>query len=256
VNGLMLAEVSVRYGGRVAVDRVGLTAPPGRITGLIGPNGAGKTSLFNAASGLIPVTSGRVVLDGRDITRTSPAARARHGLGRTFQRMELFDTLTVGENVALAWEARAAGSNPLRHLLSGHSQNSTVQDRTQRVLARCGIDDLTTRPVAALSTGQRRLVELARVLAGNFSLLLLDEPSSGLDPVERTRFGALLHEIAEVEGVGILLVEHDIAMVTSICDYVWVLDFGRLIFHGSPADVTANPLVRAAYLGSVDVEVA
>jgi ABC-type branched-subunit amino acid transport system ATPase component len=232
---------------------VSLSAPVGRITGLIGPNGAGKTTLFNVASGLVRADGGTLRLHGADMSGLDPAARARHGLGRTFQKMELFDSLTARENVSLGWEAARAGRRPWRHLAETRADRRNRGAAADQALALAGISGLALRPVAALSTGQRRLVELARCLAGRFDVLLLDEPSSGLDAAETGRFGEILTQVVAERGVGILLVEHDMALVMSICDYVHVLDFGTKIFEGGPADVAASETVRAAYLGTEPV---
>lgn len=255
-SGLKVDRAEVRYGGHVAVHEVSLAAPPGQITGLIGPNGAGKTSFFNACSGLVPLTGGTIALDGRDLTGLSPTRRARAGLGRTFQRMELFTSLTVAQNVDLAHEAGLAGGNPLRHLLTRRQDRAEIKDRTRTALRQCGITHLAGVRTGTLSTGQRRLVELARVLAAEFSLLLLDEPSSGLDVTESVEFGQILRDVVAERGVGILLVEHDMALVMRLCSRIHVLDFGEQIFAGSTEEVLANPAVRAAYLGSTDLEVA
>ena len=249
-SGLDVVDLTVRYGGQLAVDRLSLSAPLGRLTGLIGPNGAGKTSTFNACSGLLRPSGGRIALFGDDVTRKGAAARARRGLGRTFQRMELFTSMTVAQNVALAREARQAGSNPFRQQVATPRQWATVQAATAEALEICGIDDIADRVVGALSTGQRRLVELARVYAGAFRLLLLDEPSSGLDKAESARFGAILRSLVAERGLGILLVEHDMELVMSVCDELYVLDFGELIFHGTPTETRSSSVVRAAYLGS------
>jgi ABC-type branched-subunit amino acid transport system ATPase component len=251
--GLDVSGLTVRYGGQLAVDNLDLSAPMGQLTGLIGPNGAGKTTTFNACSGLLRPTSGRVVLFGDDVTRKGPAARARRGLGRTFQRMELFTSMTVSENVALAREARQAGSNPLWQQVASPRQWATVRAATAEALDVCGIAGIAERIVGTLSTGQRRLVELARVYAGDFRMLLLDEPSSGLDKAESERFGAILRSLVTGRGLGILLVEHDMELVMTVCDDLYVLDFGELIFHGTPAETKASPVVRAAYLGSEEV---
>ena len=251
--GLDLAHVTVRYGGHVAVNDVSLAAPVGRITGLIGPNGAGKTTLFNVASGLVRPASGRLRLHGADMSALDPAARARHGLGRTFQKMELFDSLTARENVSLGREAGQAGRRPWQHVAETTRDRQSRSAAAEQAMALAGIADLAGRPVAALSTGQRRLVELARCLAGEFDVLLLDEPSSGLDGAETERFGEILTRVVAERGVGILLVEHDMALVMNICDYVHVLDFGTMIFEGTPADVSASAEVRAAYLGAEPV---
>jgi ABC-type branched-subunit amino acid transport system ATPase component len=251
-GALGLSQVSVRFGGLVAVNEVSLTAPTGRITGLIGPNGAGKTTTFNVCSGFGTVQSGDVLLDGSSVKRRGSSSRARMGLGRTFQQFELFDTLTVRENVELGSEAGKADWNPLTHLAAGPSQRRRARAAADDAMERCDLTLLADIPVGTLSTGQRRLVELARCLAGSFRLLLLDEPSSGLDRHETERFGEILVQAVRERGIGILVVEHDMALVTSICDYVYVLDFGQLIFDGTPQEVLASPVVRAAYLGDAE----
>ncbi|WP_182379450.1 branched-chain amino acid ABC transporter permease/ATP-binding protein [Nocardioides sp. WS12] len=242
--------LTVRYGGVVAVDGLTLSAPTGRITGLIGPNGAGKTTTFNACSGLARASSGTIRVDEHAATRWSVARRARRGLGRTFQRMELFDSLSVRQNVAIGAEGVLAGGNPLRQLFAFPGENSKVAAATRDALELCGIADLADRAAGSLSTGQRRLVELARCLAGPSSILLLDEPSSGLDHSESQRFGEILRSVVRERGVGILIVEHDMALVLDICDHIHVLDFGKPLFEGTPAEVQASPLVQAAYLGT------
>jgi ABC-type branched-subunit amino acid transport system ATPase component len=232
---------------------VSLAAPVGRITGLIGPNGAGKTTLFNVASGLVRPATGQLQLHGADMSALDPAARARHGLGRTFQKMELFDSLTTRENVSLGREAGQAGRRPWQHVAETTRDRQSRSAAAEQAMALAGIANLAGRPVAALSTGQRRLVELARCLAGEFDVLLLDEPSSGLDGGETERFGEILTQVVAERGIGILLVEHDMALVMTICDYVHVLDFGTMIFEGTTADVSASAEVRAAYLGAEPV---
>jgi ABC-type branched-subunit amino acid transport system ATPase component len=249
-TGLAVQGLTVRFGGNTAVADVSFQAPLGEITGLIGPNGAGKTTTFNACSGLVRPSSGTVSLFGHDVTGRPPAMRARAGLGRTYQRMDLFDSLSVEENVALGLEARLAGSNPLKQLLCPPFERSRVRAVTEDVLELCGLEPLRREPAGALSTGQRRLVDLGRVLSGDFSFLLLDEPSSGLDSVESRRFGEIVTQVVAERGCGVLLVEHDMELVMSICTYLYVLDFGELIFQGTPADVRASSVVRAAYLGS------
>jgi len=255
-SGLLVDGIEVRYGGLVAVQGVSLQAPEGRITGLIGPNGAGKTTIFNALSGLLQPYAGSIALFGADIVHQSPAARAQRGLGRTFQRMELFDSLTVFDNVALGREAGLAGRNPLRHLIGKPGDRGSAEEAARNALELCGLDDLAGRRAGSLSTGQRRLVELARTVAGNFRILLLDEPSSGLDATETKRFGEILRRIVTDTGAGILLVEHDMALVMEVCQYLYVIDFGRPIFEGTPAEVASSDIVRSAYLGTEAVEVA
>jgi ABC-type branched-subunit amino acid transport system ATPase component/branched-subunit amino acid ABC-type transport system permease component len=252
-GGLEVDRLRVRFGGLVAVDELSFTALMGRITGLIGPNGAGKTTTFDACSGLNRRVGGTIRLHGRDITHLSPAARGRLGLGRTFQRMQLGDSLTVAENVALGREASLAGGNPLTQLAATPQQRHETLRAAHDALELCGIADLSETQAGALSTGQRRLVELARCLAGPFDVLMLDEPSSGLDRDESAAFGDGLRRVVEERGCGILLVEHDFSLVMNVCSYIYVLDFGRLIFDGTPAQVASSPVVQAAYLGSPEV---
>jgi len=251
---LELRGLHVRFGGVHAVDGVSLSAPTGSITGLIGPNGAGKTTTFNACSGINRPSSGTVSLDGHDLSHRGPAYRARRGIGRTFQKMELFESLTVRENVALGAEAARSGFNPLSHVFSSPIRSKRAAADTQHAIDLCALGDLAERPVSALSTGQRRLVELARCLAGDFRVLLLDEPSSGLDHAETEFFGTILKNAVAERGLGILLVEHDMSLVLDVCQHIYVLDFGKPIFDGSPEQVMASPVVRAAYLGDSDVE--
>jgi ABC-type branched-subunit amino acid transport system ATPase component len=249
-DGLRVEHLRVEFGGVVAVDNVDITAAPARITGLIGPNGAGKTTTFNACSGWLRPTAGRIVLDGEDLAGLGPAARAGRGLGRTFQRMELFGSLTARENVALGQEAGLAGARILRQVVPRRSDRDAVDQATREALGLCRIEALADRQVGSLSTGQRRLVELARVLAGKFSMLLLDEPSSGLDNSETRDFGSLLRKIVTTRGTGVLLVEHDMSLVMDVCEYVYVLDFGKVIFSGTPSEVASSEIVRKAYLGT------
>jgi ABC-type branched-subunit amino acid transport system ATPase component len=254
-DGLAVDDVAVRFGGLVAVEAVSLRAPKGRITGLIGPNGAGKTTTFNVCSGFIQPTRGRVHLFGHDVTRCSPSARANLGLGRTFQRMELFDSLTVLDNVAIAREARLAGPRALRQLFGRRSERKDAVDRARDALVLCGIAELADQHPSELSTGHRRLVELARAVNGEFEILLLDEPSSGLDRGETESFGGILQTLA-ASGPGLLVVEHDMSLVLTICDYIYVLDFGELIFEGTAAQTAEDQTVRLAYLGSEEVKTA
>ncbi|HET6509071.1 MAG TPA: branched-chain amino acid ABC transporter permease/ATP-binding protein [Baekduia sp.] len=251
---LEVRGVTVRFGGVVAVDDVSLTVPQGRVTGLIGPNGAGKTTLFNAASGLRRPEEAQIVLNAHDVTRRGPAARARLGLGRTFQHAELFDSLTVFENVALGYEGSRAGGNPLTQLVTRRAERADTVRAAWSALELCGIAELADLRAGDLSTGRRRLVDLARCLAGPYNILLLDEPSSGLDVAESRAFGDVLERVVAERGVGILLVEHDMSLVMRLCEHIHVVDFGKEIFTGSPGEVRAAPVVRDAYLGDAGVE--
>ncbi len=248
-KGLEIRGLVVRFGGLMAVDHVDLDVPLGKVTGLIGPNGAGKTTIFNASSGLVRPTEGSVHIDGRNITRKRPGERARAGLGRTFQDMRLFESLSVRENVALGREGSFAGRNPLAHLASGRTASLEVRQATEAAIELCGLTELAKRPVHGLSTGQRRLVDLARCLAGPYRILMLDEPSSGLDVAETEQLGQVVARVVAERGVGVLLVEHDLPLVLNLCSHINVVDFGKLVFQGTPDEVTASPIVRAAYLG-------
>jgi ABC-type branched-subunit amino acid transport system ATPase component/branched-subunit amino acid ABC-type transport system permease component len=249
-GALAISGVSVRFGGHLAVSSLSLQAPVGRITGLIGPNGAGKTTTFNACSGLLRPSSGTVTLHGVDISGMPPDARARRGLGRTFQIMQLGDSLTVEQNVALGVESGMAGANVVRQLIATRADLRAAREATRQAMDLVGIGDLAGRQAGALSTGQRRLVELARCIAGDFDVLLLDEPSSGLDNAETAKFGEVLTSVVRQRGCGVLLVEHDMQLVMEICDYIYVLDFGQLLFEGTQSEVADSPVVQAAYLGS------
>ena len=253
-GGLRVRGLRVAYGGNVAVDGASFNAPIGRITGLIGPNGGGKTTTFNACNGLVPAARGRIDLFGTDVTRRGVAARARLGLGRTFQQVQVCAGMTVAENVALGAEIAMVGRNPFRQFMATTSQRREAAERTRIALQTCGIEDIGERPAGVISTGQRRLLELARVLAGDFALLLLDEPSSGLDESETDQFGQILSGIVADGTRGALLIEHDMALVMAVCDYIYVLDFGTMIFEGTPEEVRASEAVRKAYLGEEPVD--
>ena len=248
-EGLEVRELSVFFGGTRAVSGVSLTAPMGEITGLIGPNGAGKTTIFNACSGLVRVARGQILLHSVDLRAHSPAERARRGLGRTFQRPELFNSLKVRDNVAMGCEAAIAGRNPVHQVFDSRLASRAISAVTEEALALTGTDRIADVQVGLLPIGQRRLVELATTLAGPFDLLLLDEPSSGLDGRETEAFGEVLHTVLRQREVGVFLVEHDMTLVREVCDRVYVLDFGSLIFHGSCEEMQQSAQVRAAYLG-------
>lgn len=247
VSGLVVADVSVAFGGLVALNHVDLIAGTGRVTGLIGPNGAGKTTLFNVISGLQRPTSGRVELLGQDIGTWRPHRRAAAGLGRTFQRMELFWTMTVAETVGLAVEADQARSG--RHRLRFARSDGTTAARTAEILGLCGLEDVGSTKAGELSTGQARVLELARAIAMRPKILLLDEPSSGLDSVETKRFARILEQVFAVGDMGVVLVEHDVELVFAVCHDIYVLEFGQIIATGSPDEIQRNEVVRTAYLG-------
>jgi branched-chain amino acid transport system ATP-binding protein len=240
---LEINGVSVRFGGVAALNDVSLDVRGGEVTGLIGPNGAGKTTLFNVVSGLQRPDRGSVRIRGADVTRLGPHRRARQGLARTFQRLELFGTLSAADNVRVGLEVRRHGGTGPK---SRHAQSPNVA--ATALLERVGVSGVASEPVSALSTGTARLVELARALSIDPRVLLLDEPCSGLDDRETAGLGILLRALAG-EGRAVLLVEHDMDIVLEICDVVHVLDFGEIIASGTPSEVRADPAVQAAYLG-------
>jgi ABC-type branched-subunit amino acid transport system ATPase component len=249
-DGLSVKGLHVQFGGRTAVRDLSFQVPAGSITGLIGPNGAGKTTTFNACSGLVKPSGGTVELLGRDISRMSAARRARQGLGRTFQRMELCEDLSVAQNVALGREAGLAGASPWRQVIARPRERHDVHVRTQKALEQCGLLDVASSQVGLLSTGRRRLVELARGIAAGFRVLMLDEPSSGLDTSETENFASILLRLVGESKTGIFLVEHDISLIRSVCSYIYVLDFGQLIEEGPAGQILSSSAVAAAYLGS------
>ena len=243
---LEVRGVSVNFGGLAALSDVTLDVPQGSITGLIGPNGAGKTTLFDVITGMRRPSAGRVVFDGRDMKGVSPYRRSRLGLGRTFQRLELFGTLTVKENVRVA----ASVGRRSRRRRGEREQGESVDDVTARLLATVHLEDVAEARADTLPTGTGRLVELARALAIGPSMLLLDEPASGQNPEETARFGDILTSLT-AEGLAILLVEHDMELVMGVCDTVYVLVHGSVLTSGTPAEIQDDAAVAEAYLGSL-----
>ena len=228
--------MTVRFGGNVALDDVDLAAEPGLVTGLIGPNGAGKTTLFNVITGLLPPSGGQVRIEGTNVSRLRPSSRARLGMARTFQRLELFTLLSVRENIRVAADIRRTGGAHPAEFVDG-------------IIERIGLADVADTRVDSLSTGRARLVELGRALATKPKILLLDEPASGQDEAETVSFGRLLRELAS-EGIAVVLVEHDMQLVMQVCDMIHVLDFGRIIAAGSAHEIQRDEAVLAAYLGT------
>jgi branched-chain amino acid transport system ATP-binding protein len=234
---LKAAGITVRFGGLQALTSVDLDVRPGELVGLIGPNGAGKTTFFNVVCGLERPAAGHLELAGSSALRMAPHRRARVGLARTFQRLEVFGSLTVRENVQAAVEFRM-----------GWARSPDPRAVADEIVARVGLEDVADARADSLPTGLARLVEVGRALATRPKLLLLDEPASGLDPEETETFAALLAGLCD-DGLGILLVEHDVDLVMRICDRVFVLDFGQIIASGTPRDIQRDPAVQAAYLG-------
>jgi branched-chain amino acid transport system ATP-binding protein len=237
---LEVRDVRVAFGGIIAVDDCSLELDAGRVQGLIGPNGAGKTTTFNVVTGLQAPTSGSVWLDGEDLTTVAPHERARRGLARTFQRLEVFGSLSVRDNVQVALEIREGW---------GSESGGSTRHAAERLLDRVGIRSFADQPADAVPTGIARLTELARALAIAPRALLLDEPSSGLNEEETHALGELLIRLAD-EGVAVLMVEHDVDLVMRTCSWIDVLDFGRIIASGPPEQIREDPDVQAAYLGA------
>ena len=239
---LSTQDIVVRFGVLQAVCQASIEVVEGRVTGLIGPNGAGKTTLFNVITGLQEPTAGKVFFDGKDITNKNPFKRARMGIARTFQKLEVFGSLSARENILVAAEQRKTWDR------SGFDPNQVCDE----ILEKVGLSDVSEFMVGTLPTGTARLVELARALASNPKVLLLDEPSSGLNEEETEEMASPLRKLVD-EGLGVLLVEHDMSFVMGTCQFIHVLDFGTIIATGTPAEVQANAQVQAAYLGTETV---
>ncbi|WP_329347681.1 branched-chain amino acid ABC transporter permease/ATP-binding protein [Streptomyces sp. NBC_01261] len=248
---LHVRDLTVRYGGVVAVDGLSLDVEPGRVVGLIGPNGAGKTSAIDAVTGFTRAASGSVRLGERDVTRVPVHRRAGAGLSRSFQSLELFEDMTVLDNLYAACE-RPGRWTWLTDLVRPSSRPLPAQVLV--AVGEFGLQDSLDRPVGDLSYGERRLLAIARAVATSPSVLLLDEPAAGLSDDETRELARLVRRLAEEWGMGVLLVEHDVDMVMSVCDQVVVLDFGRRICAGTPDEVRRDPAVRAAYLGDLEPE--
>ncbi len=247
---LMVRGLRVTYGGVVAVDGLDLDVAEGRVVGLIGPNGAGKTSAIDALTGYHAPSGGTVTLDGRDITKVTAFKRPGLGLARTFQSVELFDDLTVEENLMVAAQTVTIGG-VLRDLFL--PARPPDREAIDWALGVCGLIDDARRFPTELSHGRRKLVGVARALARRPRLVLMDEPAAGLDTDETLELGRHLRALPN-DGVSVLLVDHDMGLVLGICDDIYVLDFGKLIAHGTPAEIRADDAVITAYLGTEEEE--
>lgn len=235
---LATRDVTVAFRGLTALASVSLELEQGKVTGLIGPNGAGKTTMIGALSGLVRPRSGHVLLDGRDVTRLPPHRRARLGMARTFQRLELWQSMTVAENILTAAE-----------FATGWQRDFDPKAAAREAIDLLGLTDVAEQEITELSSGHGRLVEVARAVAVRPKVLLLDEPSAGLNEAEARNLGETLARFVAATGTTILLVEHHVELVSSLCAYVYVLEFGQLIAAGTPAEVRASEAVQEAYLG-------
>ncbi len=252
---LLAAEnVTVRFGGVVALDQVSLSVPRGSTVGLVGPNGAGKTTLFGVLSGLLHPRGGRVLMNGQDITRRSPQTRSRRGLARTFQRMELFNELTVREHLVVARRVHEGRQRFTGFFLDmtglGERPGPGEAEAVAEILALLGLETVADRPAVAVPLGTGRLVEVGRALASDPLVMLLDEPSSGLDVHETEQLGDALRRVRQDRGTAFVLVEHNVEFVLDLADRVTVLDFGKVLTEGPPDEVRDSPEVQAAYFGA------
>jgi branched-chain amino acid transport system ATP-binding protein len=249
---LRLAGIGVRFGGIAALHEVACTVGRGEILGLIGPNGAGKTTLFDVISGVRRPNEGTVTFAGRDVTGRNAVARARVGMRRTFQRVQTFGWLTVEDNVLTATEWRGGGGGPAADLVRWPGRvrrERRRRDAAALAIERCGLTSVKDELASSLPIGLARMVELARALVDQPSLLLLDEPASGLDATEAERLGRILHDERDERGCSILLVEHDAPFVMGHCDRIVVLAQGQVLAEGAPTEIRRDPRVRRAYLG-------
>ncbi len=242
-------EVSIRFGGVSALKEVSVSVAAGEAVGLVGPNGAGKTTLFNCMCGQLRPNHGTVSFDGKVIDDLPAHMRARLGIRRTFQRVEVFPELSVRDHMIVAERARRGDGRLWKDLLNMAKPRPDELDGVEKVLDLVGLTELADVPVAALSLGHCRLVELGRALCGEPRLLMADEPSSGLDITETAALATVLREVQRNQGMTVLLVEHDMEMVRAAVDRVVVLDVGEIIAEGTFETVVANPEVRRAYLG-------
>ncbi len=247
---LVARGISKSFGGVVALSELSFEVAPGESVGIVGPNGAGKTTLFNCLLGVTPPDTGTVLFDGERIDRLPVWRRSRLGIGRTFQRVELFHGMTVADHLLVAVQARATGRPHVSDLLRRGGPGEEEMAAVASMLALLGLEDVAERPVDGLSLGHARLVELGRALMGAPRLLMLDEPSSGLDVRETERLATIISDVRHRQGTAVVLVEHDLELVEEVVDRLCVLDFGRMIAVGSVDDVMADAEVRRAYLGT------
>lgn len=250
---LSVRNLTKKFAGIVALDEIELVVEPGERVGLIGPNGAGKTTLFNCVLGILQPERGSVELDGAEISNLSVHERARRGIGRTFQRIELFPDSTVRDHLVIADRVRRRERSLWHDMVTRGRPRRDEMVRTDEMLDLLGLRELADAPIERLSLGQGRLVEVGRALMTQPRMLLLDEPSSGLDRAETAALAATLRNVHEERGFAIVLVEHDVEFVRTFTTRSYLLDFGRMLLSGSTAEVMASPEMRRAYLGDMEV---
>ena len=246
---LQVSALRKSFGGNVAVNDVSFTLQAGELLALIGPNGAGKSTTFNLITGVLPKTSGHVMLRGEDISQARSREILRHGMARTFQHVKMIADMTVLENVALGAYTRGHSGVLSSMLRTNQAEEQRLMKEAQRQLERIGMGEYLHEQAGNLAMGPQRLMEIARALCTDPALLLLDEPAAGLRHQEKQALATVLRQLQR-EGMSILLVEHDMDLVMDVCDQLVVMEFGTLLTRGTPAQVQANPDVRAAYLGT------
>jgi branched-chain amino acid transport system ATP-binding protein len=247
-----------RFGGITAVDRIDLVVRPREIVGLIGHNGAGKTTLFDVISGFLRPEEGTIFLNGIDVTNTPPYWRSIGGLGRSFQEARLYPTLTVAETITVSLERHLANRDPFAaafRLPACTDSEARAAERVSGIIELLGLEAFRERPTGELSTGTRRIVELACILAHKPSLLMLDEPTAGVAQAETEALGPMLRRVASETGCAMVVVEHDMTMISALCDRLVALELGGIIADGPPAEVLSSDAVIASYLGTDETAV-